>query len=66
MEYSNSQIKALIAEYIHSQRDRRILFRRLVDGVTYERLAEEFSLSVRQVKTIVYRGEKDLFRHLPE
>ena len=66
MEYSNSQIRALIAEYIHSQRDRKILYRRLVDGITYERLAEEFDLSVRQVKTIVYRGEKDLFRHLPE
>ena len=65
MEYSNSQIKALIAEYIHSQRDRKILYRRLVDGVTFEKLAEEFDLSVRQVKNIVYRNESELFKRIP-
>ena len=65
MEYTNSQIKTLICEHIHSQRDRKILFRRLVDGMTYERLAEEFRLSVRQTKTIVYKAEKILFANLP-
>lgn len=40
--------------------------RRLIDGVCYEPLAEEFSLSVRQVKNIVYKGEKQIVRHLPE
>ena len=29
MEYTNSQISAIIDEYIHSERDRRILKRRL-------------------------------------
>lgn len=66
MEYTNSQIRDLIREYIHSERDRRLLFRRLVDGVTFERLAEEFDLSPRQVRTIVHRCETVLFRHLPE
>lgn len=47
MEYTNSQIRGLIAEYIHSERDRRILERRLIDGITFERLAEEFDMSVR-------------------
>ena len=64
MEYTNSQIRELIAEHIHSERDRRILERRLVDGITYERLAEEFELSVRQTKTIVNRSEAILFRKL--
>ena len=64
MEYTNSQIRGLIDEYIHSERDRRILYRRLVDGVTYERLAEEFDLSVRQVKNVVYAAEKTLYRHI--
>ena len=64
MEYTNSQIRKLIAEHIHSERDRRILERRLVDGITYERLAEEFDLSVRQTKTIVNRSEAILFRKL--
>ena len=66
MEYSNSQIREIIAEYIHSERDRKILERRLIDGITFERLAEEFDLSVRCTKTIVYRCQKIIFRHVPE
>jgi DNA-directed RNA polymerase specialized sigma24 family protein len=27
----------------------------MLDGITFERLAEEFDLSVQQVKTIVYK-----------
>ena len=64
MDYTNSQIKALIMEYIHSQRDRKILYRRLVDGITYEALAEEFGLSTVQVKRIIYKEEEILFKHL--
>lgn len=66
MEYTNSQIKELILEHIHSARDRKLLYRRLVDGITFEKLAEEFQLSDRQVKTIVYKGETILFKHLPD
>ena len=63
-DYSNSRIIAVIDEYIHSARDRGILKRRYVDGVCYERLAEEFDLSVRQVKNIVYKSENIIFKHL--
>lgn len=63
-EYTNSQIAEIIDEYIHSERDRKLLKRRLIDGITYERIAEEFELSVRQVKTIVYRAEKTIFDHV--
>ena len=65
MEYSNSQARELISEYIHSERDRQILERRLIDGVTFEKLAEEFDLSVRRTKTIVYKGQEKIFRHIP-
>ena len=65
MEYTNSQIRELIAEYIHSERDRRILERRLIDGITFERLAEEFLMSPRQMKTIVHKNEAILFKHCP-
>lgn len=65
MEYTNSLIREIIGEYIHSERDRAILCRRLIDGITYERLAEEFELSVRCVKTIVYKGQNKIFKHLP-
>ena len=61
IEYSNSQITKAIDEYIHSERDRGILKRRLCDGICYEPLAEEFGLSVRHVKTIVRKGQEKLF-----
>lgn len=63
-EYSNSEICKLIDEWIHSERDRNILKRRLIDGCCYEPLAEEFNLSVRQVKNIVYKGENIIFKHM--
>ena len=64
IEYTNSQIEHLIDEYIHSERDRAVLKRRLIDGICYEPLAEEFELSVRQTKDIVYKSQRELFRHL--
>ena len=63
-EYSNFQVRAAIDEWVHSERDRRILIRRLIDGITYERLAEEVDMSVRQVKAIVYRLQETVFSHL--
>lgn len=64
MDYTNSRMKALISEHIHSLRDRRILHRRLIDGLSFDALALEFELSERQIKNIVYKGESILFRHL--
>ena len=64
IEYSNSQISAVIDEYIHSERDRMLLKRRLCDGILFESLAEEFDLSVRQVKSIVYKGQDVVFRNM--
>lgn len=54
-EYTNTQIKSIIDEHIHNERDRSLLKRRLVDGATYEKLSYEFDLSVRQVKYIIYK-----------
>ena len=64
MRYSRSELDKLIDEWIlgrNAERDRKILRRRLFDGITYERLAEEFDLSVWQVKNIVYKGEDIIF-----
>lgn len=63
-DLSRSQVEYLIDEWIFSERDRKILKRRLLDGICYEPLAEEFELSVRQVKTIVYKGEERIFKHV--
>lgn len=61
---SNFEISSLIDEWIHSERDRKILKRRLLDGVIYDKLAEEFDLSVRHIKKIVYKGEDRIFKHI--
>lgn len=60
-EYTNSEVTDAIDELIHSERDRSILKRRLIDGLTYEKLAEEFDLSVTQIKRIIYKGEDIIF-----
>ena len=62
-ELSRSQYETLILEWIHSERDRAIVKRKLLDGLTFERLAEEFELSTQQVKRIVYRSEAIILKH---
>ena len=63
-DMSVSEVSGLIDEWIFSERDRMILKRRLLDGICYEPLAEEFDLSVRQIKNIVYKSEEKLFKHM--
>lgn len=63
-EYTNSQMTVLIDEHIHSERDRKILKRRLIDGICYEPLADEFGLTDRQIKSIVYKSINILIRFL--
>lgn len=63
-KYSRSTVQSAIDEHIFSERTRRMLARRLFDGVKFEPLAEEFDLSVRQTKNIVYDAEQILFAHL--
>ena len=66
-DYSRTEIENAIDEWIigkNAERDRKILKRRLIDGICFEPLAEEFELSVPQVKRIVYKGEEKIFKHI--
>ena len=63
-EYTNSAIAAVIDEYIHNELHRRILKRRYIDHITYERLAEEVGLDDSTVKRIVRENEWTVFKHL--
>lgn len=66
-ELGRSQIEALIDEWIvgnHAQRDRQLLKMRLIDGLTYEQLADVGELSVTQVKRIIQKRTEQLYRHL--
>ena len=67
-EYSRTEMEKMIDEWVifnrHSERNRKILKRSLLDGICYEPLAEEFDMSVRQIKNIVYKSQEQLFKHL--
>lgn len=57
---TNSEIIGQINEHIHSQRDRHILQLRLVDGLTYEKIAELVELSPRYLRSLVGKLIKNL------
>ena len=61
---SRSEWENLIDQWIFKERDRAILKRRLLDGICYEPLAEEFDLSVQQVKNVVYKAMEKLIKHI--
>lgn len=63
-DLSRTEIEHLISEWVLNERDRKIMSRRLIDGICYEPLAEEFDLSVRQIKNIVYKNEKRILKHI--
>ena len=62
-DLSRSQLEHLIDEWILSERDRKILKRRLLDGICFEPLAEEFDMSVRHIKRVVYKCEEKIFKN---
>ena len=55
-EKPRSEWERLIDEWIFNERDRKILKRRLLDGITHEKIAEEFDMSDRQIRAIVKKS----------
>lgn len=64
MNRPRSEWERLIDEWIFKERDRAILKRRLLDGICFEVLAEEFNLSTQQTKNIVYKSMERLVKHI--
>ncbi len=62
-ELSRTQYEDLILEWIFSERDRNITTRKLLDGLTYEQIAEEFDISEVQAKRIVRKSTEILLKH---
>ena len=58
------EVEKLIDDWIFSERNRAISKRKLIDDVTFEKLAEEYDLSVQRVKTIVYECRDIISEHL--
>ena len=63
-DIANSEIDYLIDQWIRNERDRAILKDRLINGMTFERLAEKHDMSVRQTKNIVYKSMEKLASRL--
>lgn len=61
---TRQEVFDLIDSYIFNERNRAILKRFLTDGVTQERLSEEFDLSITQIKNILNKEESRLFSHI--
>lgn len=62
-DYSNERVTAVIGDYIHSSRDREIILANLVDGVSYDELAGQYSLAYESIKDIMRKGRDALDRH---
>lgn len=57
---TRSRLIAVINEYVvgrNAERNRALLIRYYTDGISYEKLAEEYQLSPRQVGNIVRNHE---------
>ena len=65
-EYTNSQIKELILEYCHDMNDRRMLYWRLVDGMTFEAIALKIGMTTKTVRIRIHKQEEILFKHIPD
>jgi hypothetical protein len=64
---TSKDIDAAIDLYIvgrHAERNRKILKRRMIDGICFEPLAEEFDMSVSQIKRIVYKNQIIIHKYL--
>ena len=65
MEYTNSQVRNLIAEYIHNADDRKMLLLRLIDGMSFEAIGFEMGMTTKTVRVRIHKCELILFRHFP-
>ena len=61
---SRNMIEDTVNSWIFNERNRRLLLRRLIDGVTLEKIADEFDLSTRHVNTIVKQGTETILAHI--
>jgi hypothetical protein len=66
-DLSRSEIEWLINEWVvgsDAERDRALLKRRLIDGIHFEDLAEEFLLSTQHTKEVFYKRMQHLVKHM--
>lgn len=63
-DMDNYEIADAIDRCVRGERARKLLKRRLLDEICYEPLAEEFDISVSQLKRILTKSQEQLFKHI--
>lgn len=63
MEKSRSEIAYLISEWVFNKRDREILIDKMLDGLTYDELADKYCLSPQRLKVIVKVNKERILAH---
>ena len=62
-EISNSELSALIDNWIRDKRTREMLKDRFIDGLTFDEISEKHNISVVHCKRIIYQsGDKILLK----
>ena len=60
-----SECEKLIDEWCFNEKYRAILKRRFLDEICLEPLAEEFSMSVRQIQNIITKEGEEILLRIP-
>lgn len=63
-DLSRSEWENVINEWIFNETHRAMLKRNLLDGRTYEQIAEQFDMSTRQVARLIPRLQSQFFKHI--
>jgi AraC-like DNA-binding protein len=63
-DISRSEWENLIDEWIFDETHRKMLKRNLLDGRTYEQIAEQFGMSSRQVARLIPKLQDKLFKRI--
>lgn len=63
-DFSRSEWEKIIDEWIFNEVHRKMLKRRLLDGLCYDDLADEFNLSPERIRKIIYKAKERLYKHI--
>lgn len=61
---SREEWLSLIYQWVHNEVDRKMLERKLLDGICFEPLAEEFELSVNHCQSRIKKAKNQLFKNI--
>ena len=63
-DYTTDQMVELIKQRIHNLSDRKMVYMRLIDGMTFEVISERMGCTEKTVRTHIHRCEEILYKHL--